>query len=140
MPTPDYPSGSAGVGVFDYQTTFDLTGFLAKTASITGQYSTDNEMRDVLINGHSTGISNGPTDVSQWGSWFSLSITSGFQPGINTLDFLVNNDGGPGGFRAELTGTATAVPEPATLTLLGLGALGLAGYGWRRRRAAVTAG
>jgi hypothetical protein len=33
--------------------------------------------------------------------------------------------------------TAEAVPEPSTLTLLGLGALGLLGYGWRRRKQAA---
>ncbi len=27
-----------------------------------------------------------------------------------------------------------AVPEPSSVALLGIGALGLVGYGWRRRR------
>jgi hypothetical protein len=33
----------------------------------------------------------------------------------------------------QLTGNAIAAAEPASLSLLGLGALSLAGYGWRRR-------
>jgi hypothetical protein len=28
----------------------------------------------------------------------------------------------------------TGIPEPASLTLLGLGVAGIAGYAWRRRR------
>jgi len=31
-----------------------------------------------------------------------------------------------------------AVPEPSTLTLLGIGIACMAGYGWRRRKLAVA--
>jgi hypothetical protein len=34
--------------------------------------------------------------------------------------------------------TPPSVPEPATLTLLGIGALGMAGYRWRRRTQAAA--
>jgi hypothetical protein len=50
----------------------------------------------------------------------------------NRLNFWVTNSGnGPTGLVYK--GTASAVSEPGTLALLGIG---LAGLGWARRRAA----
>lgn len=72
----------------------------------------------------------------------SLSVTKG-----EVIDFAVGI-GTNGNFISDTTGlsatinfspaSATATPEPASLTLFGLGLLGFAGYGWRRRRAAVA--
>jgi hypothetical protein len=42
---------------------------------------------------------------------------------------------GQGTFNATFSLSGQIVPEPASLTLAGFGALGLLGYGWRRRKA-----
>jgi hypothetical protein len=34
----------------------------------------------------------------------------------------------------RINGTPTAIPEPSSLALFGIGAVGVLGYGWRRRR------
>ncbi len=42
-------------------------------------------------------------------------------------------------YTLEATFALSATPEPASLTLLGIGGLGLLGYGWRKRRQARAA-
>jgi hypothetical protein len=115
------------IGTYTYRTTFDLTGFDINTASITGQWSTDNDGLDILINGTSLGYTNS----SEFLTFSPFSISSGFVEGNNTLDFIVNNAEGTGenptALRVELTGEASPVPVPAAVWLFGSGLLGLLG-------------
>ena len=91
-------------GQYVYRTTFDLTGFSAATAALGVRWSTDNDGVDVLLNGRSLGVT---TSFDQWAyGLVSFSVTSGFVDGINSLEFVVNNGGGPTGLRVEMAGTA----------------------------------
>jgi len=120
-----------------YRTTFDLTGFVPGTASLTGQWATDNAGLRIILNGTDLGVPSSPG----FGAFTTFATGAGapFVAGTNTLDFVVNNDGGsPGGLRVEIVGTAdldrgsVATPLPPT-ALLALFALGVAGVARRRR-------
>ncbi len=56
----------------------------------------------------------------------TLAFEAGNVPGYLSLDDV------------SVISTASSVPEPAGLTLLGLGIAGIASYGWRRRKSALA--
>jgi PEP-CTERM motif len=128
------PSLDGPVGVYDYQTTFNLAGFNPSTAAISGGWSTDNIGVGIYLNGVDTGNPGTAFNQFQIG-YVPFSITSGFVSGLNTLDFFVNNAAGPTALRVEMTGAAAvaAVPEPETYAML-LAGLGLIGFIAYRRK------
>ncbi|SFM51051.1 PEP-CTERM sorting domain-containing protein [Rugamonas rubra] len=113
---------------------FDLSGYDAASASFSGRFAADNAAT-VYLNGHALGTTNGFGN----GSWASLSASSYFLSGANSLDFVVTNyaqnGGNPTGLRVEFDqSNVTAVPEPETYAMLMAGLL-LVGALARRRKA-----
>jgi hypothetical protein len=83
---------------------------------------------------------NGSPD---WAYTFSTTFS-----GSGTLgNFTNSNDGGAtwggpfpfsdGPYQLQVNAGAAAVPQPASLTLLAIGGVGLLGYGWRQRKRAA---
>ncbi len=123
------PSSS---GLYRFQLKFDLTGFNAASASFAGRFAADNAAT-ITLNG--TQIAN----ATGFSSWSTFGATSGFNAGVNTLNFDVlnwqQNGGNPAGLRVEFTqSNIAAVPEPETYGML-LAGLGLLGFVARRRKA-----
>ena len=110
------------VGTYSYTLTFDLAGLDATTASISGQWATDNTA-SIYLNGVDTGLQK-----DSFRQLDPFEVSSGFVAGVNTLEFRVSNPDlsglNPTGLLvAELSGTAVPEPSTATLTALGLAAL-----------------
>ena len=112
-------------GTYTWSLSFDLTGYDASTASLTGQFAADNSVT-AYLNGYAIGSG------SSFSSWSSFGTSDYFVSGINTLNFVVTNiaqnGGNPTGLRVEfLTSSVAAVPEASewAMMLLGLSGLGV---------------
>lgn len=124
-------------GIYNYQTTFTLTGAVLSSVVISGQTSSDDKINDILVNGVSTGFS---TLDESYGTLhnFTISGSQFFKEGSNTLTFVTENTHGiVQGLLVSMSGTYTStVPEPTSIAMLGLGVVGLAaGRRFRARRA-----
>jgi hypothetical protein len=98
------PSGPIPVGNYIYTTTFDLTGLNPATAALTGQWISDNNGVQIVLNGN---IFPFTTPFNSYiGPFVPFAINSGFVPGVNTLQLVVFEDGSITGLRAEVSGTA----------------------------------
>ncbi len=119
--------GNEGVGPFYNVTTF--TSSVTGTVWISGQWATDNEAVGITLNGVTVNAGNN----NEFSVWTPFSISGAVVAGTNVLNFISNNDGGPGGVRVEFTSATT--PEPASLVVWGLAITGGLVVARRRRKA-----
>jgi hypothetical protein len=131
-------SAPVPAGIYKYSTSFSIDpGFDPATASISGNWWADepNTPNAILLNGIQVSDFNGAFwfDIDSANALFA--INSGFVSGLNTLTFLVENTGGPGGTLIQnLSGSVrpSGVPDAgASALLLGIGLLGISVF--RRR-------
>ncbi|MCX5806268.1 MAG: VPLPA-CTERM sorting domain-containing protein [Proteobacteria bacterium] len=116
-------------GAYSYKLNFSLTGLNPNSASISGKWAADNSA-ELLLNGKSMAT------VGGFGSLESFLLTGpNFINGINTLEFKVTNYSGdyywgnPSGLLVSgLQGTASSVPLPPSVWLLGSSLIGLVGF------------
>jgi hypothetical protein len=112
-------SSDGPFGNYTYRTSFVLpVNTNLSSVSISGQWAADNLGLDILVNGNSSGNASGGFSFLT-----PFSLTSGFQVGVNSIDFIVQNQGGPTGLRVDKITGNYLVPEPGTC-LLGMISLG----------------
>jgi len=113
------------IGWYTFSTTFDLTGHDPNTFSISGDWAMDNCSNgpSMMLNGNDTGNNLDITNES-FLQLYPFTITSGFQTGLNTLDFVVFNWGGPTALLVSMQSSAAySVPETSSVMMAVIGLL-----------------
>jgi hypothetical protein len=113
-------------GTFDYGLS-DLTSFSATLGP--GPTVTALSLASDFVAQSSGGLLLIDESLSFTGLGTNEALILGNKPGVGIITASTGT--------VTITSPTTATPEPASLTLLGMGAAGLLGYGWRRRQRAV---
>ena len=122
--TPELPVANTGLqgvppGTYTYQTTFDLTGFILSTVTITGRWGAD-DTGTMSVNGlvntaSPAGGTGAPCSYGfQCANPFTLTQANGLVAGLNTLTFVVTNlltFNNASGLYVEISGSGTQGPD-----------------------------
>lgn len=83
------PGTVSGKAVVTFRTRFTLSGIDPATARITGQFSADNVLQSIRLNGHEIPVpAHRPEDFNRFRPF---AIDNGFVAGENSLEFTVSN-------------------------------------------------
>lgn len=140
--SPRGPSLHVPESVYRLATEIDLTGIDLSSFALVGYWLSDNQGLDILVNGNSTGQTNNGAHSLPVDAFASnrFTLSSHLTAGMNTIEFVWGN-GPAGGANSQFPNPAHIrvqflVPEPSSLTLLGLALTAMVACRLGRRPAA----